>query len=118
MKLRFKADPEMEAWIQDWTNSGRMEWDHNNTEKLKKHGLTPERVESIRRIFIFAGRIVREDLKEKRWEIIGEDSVGQILALIFTVREDRLRPISCRPAHRMERKLWIYVTQGDRNEGE
>ncbi|PWU07426.1 MAG: hypothetical protein C5B51_10010 [Terriglobia bacterium] len=38
--------------------------------------------------------------------ILGEGETGRLLALIFTRRGDKLRPISCRPMRIDERRLY------------
>ena len=43
---------------------------------------------------------------EARWLLLGETDAERRLALIFTRRGNQLRPISCRPMRRNERRLY------------
>jgi uncharacterized DUF497 family protein len=43
---------------------------------------------------VFAGLIVEPDRGERRWLALGEDHSGRYLALVFTRRDELLRPIS------------------------
>ncbi len=60
----------------------------------------------LARTMVFAGRIVQAEHAEPRWLVLGEDSRGRRLALIFTRRSEQLRPISCRPMRTKERRLY------------
>jgi uncharacterized DUF497 family protein len=67
----------------------------------------PSEVESLfHRTVFLAGRIAEPAYDEPRWLLLGETHTGRRLALIFTGRGDQLRPISCRPMRRNERKLY------------
>jgi uncharacterized DUF497 family protein len=83
------------------------EWDEGNRTKNRKHGVEPHDVEVMfEHPILFAGRIVEPTHEEARWLLLGQHSSGRGLALIFTRRAGRLRPISCRPMRRKERKLY------------
>ena len=73
-----------------------------------KHRVQGEEVESIfySQKFIFAGRIVDPPHDEWRGLVLGRSDAGRPLALIFTRRGDKLRPISCRPMRIGERRLY------------
>ena len=43
---------------------------------------------------------------EPRWLVLGEDAAGRRLALVFTRRGNRLRPISCRAMRGKEKALY------------
>ncbi len=60
----------------------------------------------FRRTVFLAGRIVEPAHEEPRWLLLGETNTGRRLALIFTRRGRKLRPISCRQMRRNERKLY------------
>jgi uncharacterized DUF497 family protein len=78
-----------------------------NLEKNAKHGVEPSDVEAVVNIQpAFVGRILEPTHDELRWLILGRDSRGRGLALIFTRRGDWLRPISCRPMRDNERRLY------------
>ena len=84
------------------------DWDAGNRTKNVKHGVVSEEIESIfyQARFIFAGKITEPAHPEWRGLILGRSDSGRPLALIFTRRGDRLRPISCRPMRPNERRLY------------
>ena len=63
----------------------------------------------------FAGRIIEPTHDERRWLLLGQDDRGRTLALIFTRRRDRLRPVSCRPMRRKEKKLYEKAVEDIEN---
>jgi uncharacterized DUF497 family protein len=58
------------------------------------------------RFVVFGGRIVEPVHDEPRWLVPGEDGKHRRLALVLTRRDDRLRPISCRPMRPKERRVY------------
>lgn len=83
-------------------------WDKGNTEKnLIKHNISCEESEEI---FLDENQIIVDDEKhsgfEKRWLIIGETHSGTLLAVVFTVRNTRVRIISARRASKKEKNLY------------
>jgi uncharacterized DUF497 family protein len=73
-----------------------------------KHDVRGGEVESIfyGQKFVFAGRIVDPPHDEWRGLVLGQSVAGRPLALIFTRRGDKVRPISCRPMRTGERRLY------------
>jgi len=61
---------------------------------------------------VFAGRIVEPGHAELRWLVLGRSRQGRRLALVLARRGDRLRPISCRPMRRAERKVYEEAIRG------
>ena len=57
-------------------------------------------------VFVFEGRIVEPAHSETRWLLLGQDGRHRRLALIFTRRGDKLRPISCRHVRTKEKKRY------------
>lgn len=60
---------------------------------------------------IFAGDIItkidsRKNYKETRIQAIGENAYGDVLFVVYTVRDGAIRIISARPASRKERTRW------------
>lgn len=60
----------------------------------------------FRRTVFLAGRIVEPAHDEPRWLLLGETDAGRPLALIFTRRGKKLRPITCRAMRRTERRQY------------
>jgi uncharacterized DUF497 family protein len=55
---------------------------------------------------VFVGRIMEPAHDEDRWLVLGQNAKGRHLALVFTRRGSRLRPISCRSMRRNERTIY------------
>jgi len=97
MKLVF--DPEALEWLGVLQGrSSDFEWDAGNRDKNRKHDVGVHDIESM--------GIVEPHHDESRWLILGQNARGRKLALVFTRRGDRIRPISCRPMRRKE--WWLY----------
>ena len=46
------------------------------------------------------------EVDEDRYGILAKDSIGKVLFICFTVRNNRIRPISGRVANKKERELY------------
>ncbi|QQR81291.1 MAG: BrnT family toxin [Deltaproteobacteria bacterium] len=88
------------------------EWDVGNFEKnLKKHGVS---IQEIEEVFLNAPLMIFSDAKhsadEERFIAFGATQEKRSLTIAFTMRsKDGLalvRPISARPMHRKERKIY------------
>ncbi len=111
--MRLIPDPEAEGWFAGLAGKpGDFDWDAGNVEKLTKHRVTCADVEALvaAEVVVFAGRIIEPMHAEARWLALGRDASGRGLALIFTRRGEALRPISCRPLRRGERRLYAEAT--------
>src|SRR5262249_45828284 len=110
--MRFVDDPEAAAWLEGLQgHSEDFDWDAGNRTKNRKHRVAPEDVEALlTRAVLLAGRIVQPMAYEPRWLLLGRDDAGRPLGLVFTRRADRLRPISCRPMRRAERRIYEEAT--------
>jgi uncharacterized DUF497 family protein len=106
--MRLVPDPNAEGWLMGLTGaSAEFDWDAGNLTKNRKHGVQPQDIQAlIGADFYFAGSAAEPAHDEPRWLALGEDAGGRKLALVFTRRGDRLRPISCRPMRRKERMLY------------
>jgi uncharacterized DUF497 family protein len=82
------------------------DWDHGNSRKNEKHGVTPAEAEQV-----FAdGRIlIAEDIghseAEARYQALGKTPASRHLHISFTLRQDGalIRVISARDMNRKER---------------
>ena len=106
--MKLSPDSSLDEWLGGLTGAaGQFDWDAGNRSKGQKHGVEASDVESLfRRTVFLAGRIVEPRHDEPRWLLLGESDAGRRLALIFTRRGNQLRPISCRPMRRNERRLY------------
>ena len=82
------------------------EWDKGNIDKnLKKHNVNDKEAEEVfgnKPIFIFKDD--EHSISEKRFMIWGVTSGHRKLAVIFTIRKDKIRIISGRDMHKRERR--------------
>jgi uncharacterized DUF497 family protein len=106
--MRLVDDRGAASWLDQLAGSrDDFEWDSGNRVKNRKHGVEAEDVESMFHFpIVFAGRIAEPACDEPRWLLLGRSGDGRHLALIFTRRGNRVRPISCRPMRRGERKIY------------
>jgi uncharacterized DUF497 family protein len=106
--MRMARDPEAEAWLdalEGTTND--FDWYAGNQDKNRKHGIEATQIGALlEHPVVFGGRIIEPAHREPRWLLLGRDRGERPLALIFTRRDDRIRPISCRPMRREERKVY------------
>ena len=106
--MRLVEDPAAASWLDQVGGEGEdFEWDVGNRAKLEKHQVDQDDVMSMfRSPIVFAGRIIEPAHVEPRWLVLGKSERGRKLALILTRRGERLRPVSCRPMRRNERKVY------------
>ena len=80
------------------------DWDEENREKNAKHRVEWKEIEEV---FFNSRLLVLEDTKhsidEPRFIGYGSTSKGRILTVIFTVRENKIRPISARDSNKKEK---------------
>ena len=82
------------------------DWDDGNWPKCGKHGLSQPEIEAA--FHAPSARFVPlEHAIEERWMLIAF-SDGRWMSVIFTRRNDRVRPISAKPMHL--RDVRRYVT--------
>lgn len=84
------------------------EWDAGNLAKsATKHGVSPEEAEQV---FAHQPLLVQADEKHSQTEprlcAWGRTTAGHRLAVVFTLRGDKVRVISVRPMSRKERTVY------------
>lgn len=91
------------------------EWDKGNIGKnLIKHNVTDKEAEEVfgsKQNFIFED--VKHSLVEKRYMIWGVSKKDRKLAVIFTIRQDKIRIISGRDMHKKERREYEEKIQSN-----
>jgi uncharacterized DUF497 family protein len=84
------------------------EWDVGNAPKVQaRHGVTPGECEQVffhEPILIAADP--RHSLVEERWAALGRTADDRTLAIVFTLRDDRIRPLSARDMNKKERSRY------------
>ncbi len=89
------------------------EWDEGNTLKIvARHPVTPGECEQV---FFHEPLLVIPDdghsKAERRWVALGRTSEGRTLTVIFTLRGERIRPLSARPMSRKERRHYAQALE-------
>ena len=83
------------------------DWDLNNEPKIfKKHGITRHEIEETFTNYKFAIPDESHSLAETRFGMYGQTDQGEILFIIFTIREPQVRVISARKTDKSERKIY------------
>jgi len=85
------------------------EWDEGNIDKsYQKHKITPNQAEEIfLDIDLKVETDVKHSQKEERFIAIGKTLERRlILFVVFTIRGNKIRIISARPANKKERKVY------------
>ena len=110
------AQFEFVHWLARWLFSIfelEFDWDDgNSTKSLTKHKIAQEKAEQVfrnRDLLVPLGIQVAPQTNEPRFGVLGMDSLGNRLAISFTIREGRVRVISVRPMSRKERKHYAQV---------
>lgn len=84
------------------------DWDDGNAPKLQaRHGVSPAECEQV---FFNEPLVIGEDaahsIGEVRWAAWGRTAAGRFLAVVFTLRGDRIRSLSARDMNRKERRRY------------
>jgi uncharacterized protein len=84
------------------------EWDKGNSHKnWKKHGITNEQAEEV---FFDEKKKIAKDVfhsgTEKRWILLGTTKNGELLFIVFTVRNNIIRIVSARYTNKKEAYLY------------
>jgi uncharacterized DUF497 family protein len=51
---------------------------------------------------------------EKRWKLFGRSAAGRYLVVVFTIRGDRLRPVTAYAMNQRERRIYAPEIGGAR----
>ncbi|MCL5666425.1 MAG: BrnT family toxin [Patescibacteria group bacterium] len=82
----------------------QFEWDEHNSNKVRlRHNIMPVEAEQP---FLSDYAVLFDDrhsIGEKRYQLVGPNNKGQILFIVFTIRNNKVRIISARSANRKER---------------
>lgn len=86
----------------------QFQWDKGNIDKnFKKHKITDTECEEI---FFDDKKLILNDFlhsdKEPRYILLGQTKVKRLLFIVFTIRNNKIRVISCRDINKKERKLY------------
>lgn len=89
------------------------DWDLHNVGHVARHGVDPAEVEeAVERPHAI---IPAEDMHgEKRWKLFGRSAAGRYLVVVFTIRGDRLRPVTAYAMNQRERRIYAPEIGGAR----
>ncbi len=87
----------------------QFEWDEGNKDKnWLKHQVRQTEAEEV--FFDVHKKLAKDAVhstaNESRYLLLGKTKSGRLLLVVFTVRDDNIRVISARDAHKKERPLY------------
>ena len=82
------------------------DWDDNNIEHIARHGVEPWEVEEALLGPYVVGTDAYSVRGETRWGALGATDAGRILAVVFTRRHGKVRPITARDAEDKEKRRY------------
>lgn len=93
-------------YMRDLSGIKEFEWDKGNIDKsYEKHEIAPNESEEV---FLDENlkvlRDVKHSRKEERFIALGRTFENKLLFAVFTIRKDKIRVVSARPANRKEKK--------------
>lgn len=99
------------------------QWDAGNIrhviDEYPERGNTTDEIESLFADHTFVPRPDRMDSwGEQQYNAIGRSNQNRLLYVVFSVRNNQIRPISCRQASQKERNHYAQITQKTDQEGE
>lgn len=104
-------------WLLFWileTSHFTFEWDKGNqTKNFVKHKISTNEVEAVFRsgAALPLGIQINPIANEQRFGLIGPCLEGRLLQIAFVFREEKIRVISARPAHKKERKQYEEISR-------
>ncbi len=91
------------------------QWDKGNSEKNweKHHVLKSECEQAFFNNPLVVSDTEKQNLKEKRWYILGRTDLDRLLFIVFTIRNNLIRIISARDMSKKERKTYYEEIKKD-----
>jgi uncharacterized protein len=90
--------------VSEW--DGYFDWDEGNEDHATRHGVE---VYEIEEALLDPGGVTGEAYgvgSERREAVIGETYHGRIVFVVYTMRDDRVRPVSAREATDKEKRRY------------
>jgi uncharacterized DUF497 family protein len=84
----------------------KFEWDDANTLHLARHSVSPKEAEQAI-LDPDAMMLEVESEGEERWKAAGSTLAGRILVVVFTFRDEAVRPITAYNATVREEKIYL-----------
>ena len=69
------------------------DWDRANTEHIASHDVSPDEVEQV---FVNDEMDIDYDVigGEERWTVVGQTDQARVLIVVYTMRDDLVRPVT------------------------
>jgi uncharacterized DUF497 family protein len=81
------------------------DWDSHNVGHVDRHGVDPAEVEeAVGRPHVII--TARDAIGEKRWKLLGTSGAGRYLVVVFTIRDQLLRPVTAHTMNHRERRIY------------
>jgi uncharacterized DUF497 family protein len=81
------------------------DWDEHNIRHVARHGVTPTEVqEAVTGRHVIPGPV--EVHGENRWALYGTTAAGRPLAVVYTVRAERIRVVTAHTMHASDRRKY------------
>lgn len=97
----------MRDWAEELASCTGFDWDANVDKNWQRHQVSAAECEQV---FFQRPVLVAPDLRhsrdEPRYAALGRTARGRLLAIVFTIRDARIRVISARPMSRRERRIY------------
>ena len=90
-----------------------LDWDEGNVTKCQKHGVTLEEIEEFFQTQIYVAPDIKHSQDEVRFLAVGRLSSGRPMFVVFTLRNNLIRPISARYMHEKEAKQYEQISPQD-----
>ncbi|MBI4067610.1 BrnT family toxin [Candidatus Gottesmanbacteria bacterium] len=94
----------------DFANFNGFDWNTGNLDHIKKHNVGAKECEEC---FLHKPLIITQDKthsqKEERFRVYGHTDKNRLLAMVFTVRNNKIRVISARNQSNKEKKEFKMV---------
>jgi len=88
------------------------DWDDANTSHVAEHGITPEEAEQVVLGNPLEFGFDRSTEDEDRWLYIGDTANGDVLQVVITIREERIRVVTAFEPTRQDKMLFLKFRAG------
>lgn len=93
-------------------NDALFDWDDANILHVAEHGIAPEEAEQV-----LLGDPLEFDFDtstegEDRWSYIGETASGDVLQVVITIREERVRVVTAFEPTRQDKMIYLTFNAG------
>jgi uncharacterized DUF497 family protein len=81
------------------------DWDLHNVGHVARHGVSRGKSrKTVERPHVIVPAKSMDG--EKRWKLFGTSAAGRFLVVVFTIRDDRMRPVTAHAMNQRERRIY------------